>query len=792
MSSVQCTRKTDPEISILFAHAADEELKSLVLPCLYGFQEIYTVDNGSEALEQYHTKRICMVVAALDLGDMTGFELCARILVEDPEAQVVLIGREHGESVYKAAMEVGVVRYIIMDEHATDTLWASVNKKYALCRVRNTQQQTSDTLRLQADALQSLRLPVALLTADGELLSANRTFKSMFNGISDSGYSALSTVLDALSVVSPKTGWNSLLQAAAQGSEWSGDIICRGRNGTRIYIHAALSRFHEGPCGTNYHQLLIMDDITAHVEQRSTLAVQRDSAFEIIESLHSVQTCLETIQPSISKVSVQNVLAHPDDVLDVTEPLHECIAMKNLAEFLTAETLPTPLPFSLRTLIASVISSVSKSFKAHHKEIRCTTPQYLPDLFLGNQSAISRVLLCLLGNALENDEGDEIHLKADLKGKNSSSTCIQFAIEFKSGCVASNCFESMQEFLTGLHLIEEKQCLRGTGLNLAAALIEKMGGAAWVKNMMYRGSTYYFSLNLSESPAADAAVFTEFPLHKVAAEEHTGAHFRMSGIMGKNTTARPRILLADDNEVDRLTICRLLESMDYDVIQVSNGREAVEEFDGSCCDAVLMDILMPEMDGFEATRMIREKERLVGKCHTPIIALTSYTLKAIHEKCVSVGMDSYLHKPVSALEITKLFSSVIAGDSSPSEMILSERDIEQLPLLDIQDTLENLANNADLYREVMDLFTANISSDHQDLLAAIRSGVLADIVKISHKVMGMAANVGAKRYAELAEQIQNAALDGDIGAPERWLHRLSIELPRLQTAITALDWQKLH
>ena len=264
----------------------------------------------------------------------------------------------------------------------------------------------------------------------------------------------------------------------------------------------------------------------------------------------------------------------------------------------------------------------------------------------------------------------------------------------------------------------------------------------------------------------------------------------MSGNIGKNSTTRPRILLADDNEVDRLTIFRLLESMNYDVIQVSNGREAVEEFDGSCCDAVLMDILMPEMDGFEATRMIREKERLVGTCHTPIIALTSYALKAIHEKCVSVGMDSYLHKPVSAQDIKKLFSSALSAESV-TPVGLNDSLIEQHRLLDVQETLENLADNVDLYREIMELFTANIPSDHQALLAAIRSGALADIVKNAHNISGMAANVGAKRYAELARQIQDAALDGDIGAPERWLHRLSTELPRLQAAIEAVNWNEI-
>ena len=757
MLSAQSTTAPGPDISVLFAHAADEDLKNLVIPCLKGFREISTAENGGEALRLYHAKPSSIVVASLDLGDMTGFDLSARIRAITPEALIVLIGREQGVSAYKEAMASGAVHYVAMDQTAHETLKAAINAEYSVCESRWAHRQTAAACRLQAEALRTVRFPIALLSAGGRLVSVNHAFRNLVNATDDNGCVTLSAALEAIPTVEPATGWNSLLQAAAQGAEWSGNVVCKGMNGVKLYIRATLSHFEAEKTGSGYNHLVVLEDMTATEEQRSLLAIQRDSAFEIIESLHLVSEIEET---------------------------------KNLADLLASESSPASLPFSLRTLVSSTVSAVAKSFKDHNKEVHCTTPHYLPDLFMGNQRAISRVLLCLLGNALENGDGSDIQLKVDLKEKSSAGTCLQFAVEFKSNRTTTNCFESMQEYLIGLQIVEETHRLDGTGLNLAAALIEKMSGTAWVKNMMNCGCTYYFSLNLPESASTDTTVLHDAQLRTDAAGQQTGAGFGLSGIVEKNTSARPRILLAEDNEVDRLTICRILESMNFEVVRVSNGREAVEEFDGSSYDAVLMDILMPEMDGFEATRMIREKERLVGSERTPIIALTSYSLKAIREKCVNVGMDSYLHKPVSSQEITKLFSSATPAGPAP-EPVLNDSRIERFPLLDVQESLENMAHNIDMYHEIMDLFTANIESDHQELMAAIRSGVLANIARKAHNIKGMSANIGAKRYGELIQQIQDAALNGDIGEPTRWLHRLSMELPRLQSVIAAINWQKL-
>jgi signal transduction histidine kinase/DNA-binding response OmpR family regulator len=126
---------------------------------------------------------------------------------------------------------------------------------------------------------------------------------------------------------------------------------------------------------------------------------------------------------------------------------------------------------------------------------------------------------------------------------------------------------------------------------------------------------------------------------------------------------RCRVLLAEDNVVNQTLTLRLLEKRGYSVIVVGNGREAVEAFENNQFDVVLMDIQMPEMNGFEATASIRAKEKLTG-VHIPIIAMTAHALKGDQERCISAGMDGYVSKPIRTSELFSTIESKLANKAS--------------------------------------------------------------------------------------------------------------------------------
>ncbi|HZY87754.1 MAG TPA: response regulator [Gemmataceae bacterium] len=124
-------------------------------------------------------------------------------------------------------------------------------------------------------------------------------------------------------------------------------------------------------------------------------------------------------------------------------------------------------------------------------------------------------------------------------------------------------------------------------------------------------------------------------------------------------TARPlRILVAEDNPINQLVAVRLLDKHGHTVAVACNGREAVAAVQGGGFDLVLMDIQMPEMDGFQATDAIRGSEQLNGG-HLPIVALTAHALAGDRENCLSSGMDGYLAKPYTAEELNRVLYDVM-------------------------------------------------------------------------------------------------------------------------------------
>ncbi len=241
------------------------------------------------------------------------------------------------------------------------------------------------------------------------------------------------------------------------------------------------------------------------------------------------------------------------------------------------------------------------------------------------------------------------------------------------------------------------------------------------------------------------------------------------------------VLLAEDNEINQQVAVELLETAGIQVEVVSNGRLAVaaicqeDAFDKY--DLVLMDIQMPEMDGFTATRMIREYEKLHGSKSIPIIAMTAHALPEEKERCKAEGMDDHISKPIDprllfstikcwlapekvsgAIDDPGRKSRKIQADEDPK--VLSGEPADDLPSalpgVDLSAGLERMAGNRQLYAQILEKFGSKYRDLPGQILHAINTGNSQQAMELTHKLKGIAGNIGAQQVFEAFEQLETA------------------------------------
>ena len=232
-----------------------------------------------------------------------------------------------------------------------------------------------------------------------------------------------------------------------------------------------------------------------------------------------------------------------------------------------------------------------------------------------------------------------------------------------------------------------------------------------------------------------------------------------------------RILLVEDNEVNQQVAAELLESAGATVRIANNGGEAVEILSEAdeppLFDVVFMDLQMPEMDGFTATRLLRAQPRLQG---LPIIAMTAHALLEERQRCLDAGMNDHVSKPIDP---DALFATLLrwakprqmreeAIASAPVEM-LEEMTFPEIDGVDVAGGLKRVAGNKRLYRDLLQQFAAKQAEAGLQIAAAIEAGDYSLAERIVHTVKGVAGNIGLKKVLAAAEKLERAIRreDGD-------------------------------
>jgi signal transduction histidine kinase/CheY-like chemotaxis protein/HPt (histidine-containing phosphotransfer) domain-containing protein len=248
-----------------------------------------------------------------------------------------------------------------------------------------------------------------------------------------------------------------------------------------------------------------------------------------------------------------------------------------------------------------------------------------------------------------------------------------------------------------------------------------------------------------------------------------------------------RVLVAEDNLVNQQVVRAMIEAFGYDVDVVGDGRQAVYAAVTGAYAAILMDVQMPELDGYAATAAIRQEEGAAR--HTPIIALTAHALRGEREKCLAAGMDDYLSKPIMPAALDAALGRWIARAQAgelPAPAV-EQIEAEEAGVLD-RETLEALrrldpGGGKNVLPQLVAAFTRTTPPRLAQLRAAVAGADAAAIQCEAHTLKGSGASLGARQLARLCEELELLAQGGDMAHAAEVLERLEVEVERVVDAL---------
>jgi PAS domain S-box-containing protein len=514
-------------------------------------------------------------------------------------------------------------------------------------KIRSSERQIQIQERVYNNLFEAISQSNAIIefSIDGTILNLNERFAEMM------GYSVQELIGQKHTILlteSLNENNDFVWEKLVAGQPYSGKFRRRQKDGKTIWIQASYSPVidlkGEVTKITNI-SIDITNDILA-INSLEALSNQKDNfianiSHELRSPIHAIlgftELLIEEEANGQKKKQLQSVKTAGDTLLYLVNGILDLSKIEaGLFQFDLRD-------FNLHDTIENVFSILNG--KARHKKLSFSyevSPD-VPAILTGDPHRLEQVLINLLDNALKFTSEGEVTLQVSAKKKNPGSAELTFVVSDTGIGIPEEKLESVfGRFTQAEENTTRKYGGTGLGLNICKLLVEKQGGTIFVNSKFgeYTRFTFQLTYDIPENQEQQEAVTS------------TKDYSSLSG----------KILMCEDNEANRILAQHLFAATNVELDLAENGKIGVEMLRQKKYDVVLMDIQMPEMDGYQATACIREEL----KSETPIVALTAHSIANEREKCIAAGMNDYLSKPFKKSELFDLIGQWLKTDEASS------------------------------------------------------------------------------------------------------------------------------
>ena len=294
------------------------------------------------------------------------------------------------------------------------------------------------------------------------------------------------------------------------------------------------------------------------------------------------------------------------------------------------------VPLSIRGELLNIRQELTLRGSRNNLNVLWTVDDNVPEVVLGDPTRLRQVLVNLTANAIKFTESGSVSVSVHSESMTDDRTELCFEIKDTGIGIPHDKLDAIfTEFEQADTSTTRQYGGTGLGLSIASRLVALMGGQIGVQSEVGRGSTFRFKIPFEISSQKSGIESINNP--------------PVEPVVG-NTNGGLKILVAEDGITNQQLAVGLLERWGHAVVIANNGKEAVQLWEEGGFDLILMDIQMPEMDGIEATKTIREREQK-NEEHIPIVAVTAHALTGDRQRCLSAGMDGYVSKPIRREEL---------------------------------------------------------------------------------------------------------------------------------------------
>ncbi|HEX5364394.1 MAG TPA: DAHL domain-containing protein [Gallionella sp.] len=558
-----------------------------------------------------------------------------------------------------------------------------------------------------------------------------------------------------------------------RGQVWHGQMLNRAKDGHPYWVEATAVPFMDAT-GSTYQHVLICTDITAQKEAEHEAMLAREAAeaaskakgdFLAVMS-HEIRTpmngiigmtdlALDTDLSDIQRQYLSLVKSSADALL---------VIINDILDFSKVEAgkmVLEQVPFDIRELSDATTRLLAVRAAEKGVAVVARLDDGIPAVLLGDPGRLRQVLTNLLGNAIKFSRQGEVTLRMRLLGRSGNKARLRIEVADQGiGIPAEKQVSIFEAFSQADASVTRQYGGTGLGLAIASQLVTAMGGQLGVESEVGRGSVFGFEVEFSISDAAlvESGAMVSHPSLPTA-------------MMGMN------VLLAEDNAVNQKLAITLLERWGNRVTLANNGREAVELSREQSFDVILMDIQMPEMGGFEATRLIREREARSGR-YTPIVAMTANAASEDRQRCLDAGMDDYIAKPIAAAQLLAL----LQGRSAMAHQAVAPIADSSAPF----DYAEAITRaDPDVVESIGQAFLDSCDQTLDEIVSAIAANDDKTLSRGAHTLRGLAGYFNAARIETLSRQLEGISERGDWSQASGISRHLQGEVALLKTALAA-------